>query len=79
MQVPPPRTRALELMTPSVETKACEAEADEVSAKEIWKFRMNDTFALPNGTPPLSSNSTLKFCDRVVANGQPAVPPPIIM
>lgn len=79
MQVPPPKILALELKTPSVETKYCEADVDEVSASEIWKFCMKDTFAFANGTPPLSTNNTLNFCDNVFANGQPAVPPPTII
>jgi hypothetical protein len=61
MQVPPPKTLALVLITPSVETKNWEAEDGEVSARAIWKFFKNETFALEKGTPPLSSNRTLKF------------------
>lgn len=79
MQVPPPKILALELKTPSVETKYCEAEVGEVSAREIWKFCMKDTFAFVKGTPPLSTNKTLNFCDNVAAKGHPAVPPPTIM
>lgn len=61
MQVPPPKTLALALRTPSVETKNWEAEVGEVSAKAMWKFCKNETFELEKGTPPLSSNRTLKF------------------
>lgn len=75
----PPKILALELKTPSVETKNCEAEVDEVSAREMWKFCMNDTFVFVNGTPPLSTNKTLNFFDNVAAKGQPAVPPPTII
>ncbi|KAL6972718.1 hypothetical protein U1Q18_026891, partial [Sarracenia purpurea var. burkii] len=79
MLVPPPKTLALELMTPSVEMNAWAAELGEMSANEMWKFCKSETFTLSKGTPPLSSNKTLKFRERVVANGQPAVPPPTIM
>lgn len=79
MEVAPPKILALELMTPSVEMNICDAEDGEVSANEMWKFRMKVTFGFAKGVPPLSSNSTLKFCDRVAARGHPAVPPPTIM
>lgn len=77
--MPPPKTLALALRTPSVEMKACEAEVGEMSAKVIWKLFKNETFELAKGTPPLSSNNTLNFLDNVAANGHPAVPPPTIM
>ena len=76
MQVPPPRTLALALRTPSVETKNWEAEVGDVSARVMWKFFKEETFALAKGTPPLSSNKTLNFRESVAANGHPAVPPP---
>lgn len=59
MEVPPPNTLALALNTPSVDTKNCDAEFGEVSARVRWKFDNNDTFMFANGTPPLSSNNTL--------------------
>jgi hypothetical protein len=61
MQVPPPKTLALALRTPSVEIKYWEAEVDEVSARVMWKFFEKETFALAKGTPPLSSNKTLNL------------------
>ena len=61
MHVPPPKTLALELRTPSVEMKYWEAEVDEVSVRVIWKFSNKEIFALPKGIPPLSSNKTLNF------------------
>ena len=79
MAVPPPRTRAREFITPSVETKAWEADLAEVSAREMWKFCMKETLTLPYGAPPRSRTRTEKFCDRVAAKGQPAVPPPMTM
>lgn len=79
MQVPPPKTLALELKTPSVEMKAWDAEVGEVSANEMWKFFKYETFTLSKGAPPLSSNRTLKFWERVAARGHPAVPPPTII
>lgn len=79
MQVPPPKTLALALRTPSVETKGWEAELGEVSAKAMWKLLRNETLALEKGTPPLSKSNTLKFRESVAAKGHPAVPPPTIM
>lgn len=79
MEVPPPKTLALALNTPSLDTKYCEGEVLEVSARVRWKFAKDDTFILVKGTPPLSSNKTLYFLDNVAANGHPAVPPPTTM
>lgn len=58
MEVPPPKTLALALKTPSFDTKYCEAEESDVSARVRWKFDKNETFLFAKGTPPLSSKST---------------------
>lgn len=79
MELPPPKTLALALRTPSVEMKYWEAEDGEVSANVMWKFSRNDTLGFEKGTPPLSKSSTLKFWDKVEARGHPAVPPPTMM